>query len=145
MTLRIVISNAADFGRVAVMFGGISAEREVSLDTGSAVLKALQSRGVDAHPWDPADKSMHDFDEAGFERVWIALHGTGGEDGAVQGALQWLNTPYTGSGVMGSHRSGQRLRGHLRHTSHTRPRARVPAGAQPSEKPRLHRSNPDSP
>ncbi len=102
MTLRIAISNAADFGRVAVMFGGISAEREVSLDTGSAVLKALQSRGVDAHPWDPADKSMHDFDEAGFERVWIALHGTGGEDGAIQGALQWLNTPYTGSGVMAS-------------------------------------------
>jgi D-alanine-D-alanine ligase len=100
--LRIEISNAADFGRVAVMFGGISAEREVSLDTGNAVLAALQSRGVNAVGWDPAERSMHDFDEAGFDRVWIALHGTGGEDGAVQGALQWLNTPYTGSGVMPS-------------------------------------------
>ena len=99
---RIVISNAADFGRVAVMFGGISTEREVSLDTGNAVLEALHSRGVDALVWDPAEKSMHDFDEAGFDRVWIALHGTGGEDGALQGALQWLNTPYTGSGVMAS-------------------------------------------
>ncbi len=84
------------------MFGGISAEREVSLDTGNAVLAALHSRGVDAVAWDPAERSMHDFDEAGFDRVWIALHGTGGEDGAVQGALQWLNMPYTGSGVMAS-------------------------------------------
>ena len=84
------------------MFGGISAEREVSLDTGNAVLAALQSRGVDAVVWDPAERSMHDFDEAGFDRVWIALHGTGGEDGSVQGALQWLNMPYTGSGVMAS-------------------------------------------
>jgi D-alanine-D-alanine ligase len=99
---RIVISNAAEFGRVAVMFGGISAERDVSLDTGNAVLLALQSRGVDAVAWDPAERSMHDFAEAGFDRVWIALHGTGGEDGAVQGALQWLNMPYTGSGVMAS-------------------------------------------
>ncbi len=97
-----MISNAADFGHVAVMFGGISAEREVSLDTGNAVLAALHSRGVDAVAWDPAERSMHDFDEAGFDRVWIALHGTGGEDGSVQGALQWLNMPYTGSGVMAS-------------------------------------------
>ncbi len=99
---RIVIRNAVEFGHVAVMFGGISAEREVSLDTGRAVLAALQSRGIDAVGWDPAERSMHDFDEAGFDRVWIALHGTGGEDGAVQGALQWLNKPYTGSGVMAS-------------------------------------------
>jgi len=84
------------------MFGGFSAEREVSLDTGKAVLAALQSRGVEALAWDPAERSMHDFDAAGFNRVWIALHGTGGEDGAIQGALQWLNTPYTGSGVMAS-------------------------------------------
>lgn len=97
-----VIDNAADFGHVAVMYGGISAERKVSLDTGKAVLAALQSRGIDAVAWDPAEKSMHDFDEAGFDRVWIALHGTGGEDGAVQGALQWLNMPYTGSGVLAS-------------------------------------------
>lgn len=99
---RIVVGDAADFGRVAVMFGGFSSEREVSLDTGNAVLAALQSRGIDAVGWDPAEKTMHDFDEAGFDRVWIALHGTGGEDGAVQGALQWLDTPYTGSGILAS-------------------------------------------
>jgi len=96
------ISNAADFGRVAVMFGGHSSEREVSLDTGAAVLKALQSKGVDAHAWDPAEKTMTEFAEAGFDRVWIALHGPGGEDGALQGLLQWLGIPYTGSGVMAS-------------------------------------------
>ncbi|MFQ5546983.1 MAG: D-alanine--D-alanine ligase [Woeseia sp.] len=101
-TRRIAVSDAADFGRVAIMFGGFSAEREVSLDTGRAVLAALKSRGVEAQAWDPVEKSMHDFGEAGFDRVWIALHGTGGEDGAIQGALQWLNTPYTGSGVMAS-------------------------------------------
>jgi len=96
------VSNAADFGRVAVMFGGHSSEREVSLDTGAAVLKALQSKGVDAHAWDPAEKTMTEFAEAGFDRVWIALHGPGGEDGALQGLLQWFGVPYTGSGVMAS-------------------------------------------
>ena len=96
------ISNAADFGRVAVMFGGHSSEREVSLDTGAAVLKALQSKGVDAHAWDPAEKTMTEFAGAGFDRVWIALHGPGVEDGALQGLLQWLGVPYTGSGVMAS-------------------------------------------
>lgn len=99
---RLVISDAQDFGRVAVMLGGRSAEREVSLDSGQAVLKALRSRGIDAHAWDPAEKSMVEFSSAGFDRVWNALHGTGGEDGALQGALQWLETPYTGSGVMAS-------------------------------------------
>ena len=96
------VSNAADFGRVAVMFGGHSSDREVSLDTGAAVLTALQSKGVDAHAWDPAEKTMTEFAEAGFDRVWIALHGPGGEDGALQGLLQWLGVPYTGSGVMAS-------------------------------------------
>ncbi len=96
------IRDAASFGRVAVMLGGDSSEREVSLDTGAAVLNALQSRGVDAHEWDPAEKSIAEFAAAGFDRVWIALHGPGGEDGALQGALQWLNMPYTGSGVMAS-------------------------------------------
>ena len=96
------IRAAADFGRVAVMLGGDSSEREVSLDTGSAVLKALQSKGVDAHAWDPAEKSFIKFAASGFDRVWIALHGPGGEDGALQGALQWLGIPYTGSGVMAS-------------------------------------------
>jgi len=99
---RRVVADAREFGHVAVMLGGHSSEREVSLDTGSAVLKALQSNGVDAQPWDPAEKSMAEFASAGFDRVWIALHGPGGEDGALQGALQWLQTPYTGSGVMAS-------------------------------------------
>jgi D-alanine-D-alanine ligase len=99
---RIEISNAADFGKVAVMFGGFSSERDVSLDSGNAVLAALQSYGVDAISWDPSEKNIHEFNEAGFDRVWIALHGTGGEDGAVQGALEWLNTPYTGSDVISS-------------------------------------------
>ena len=102
MEQRYVVSDAAEFGRVAVMLGGHSSEREVSLDTGAAVLKALQAKGIDAHPWDPAEKTMVEFATAGFDRVWIALHGPGGEDGALQGLLQWLETPYTGSGVMAS-------------------------------------------
>jgi D-alanine-D-alanine ligase len=110
---RVRIGRAADFGRVAVMLGGFSSEREVSLDTGKAVLAALQSRGVDAVAWDPAEKSLHDFDEAGFDRVWIALHGTGGEDGAIQGALQWLNIPYTGSGVLASALAMDKIRSKL--------------------------------
>jgi D-alanine-D-alanine ligase len=99
---RHTVSAAPDFGRVAVMLGGDSSEREVSLDTGAAVLTALKSKGVDAHAWDPAGKSMVEFANAEFDRVWIALHGPGGEDGALQGALQWLGMPYTGSGVMAS-------------------------------------------
>ena len=99
---RRIVADAAEFGRVAVMLGGHSSEREVSLDTGGAVLNALQTNGVDAHAWDPAEKTMVQFAHAGFDRVWIALHGPGGEDGALQGALQWLDTPYTGSGVMAS-------------------------------------------
>ncbi|MEQ8205094.1 MAG: D-alanine--D-alanine ligase [Woeseia sp.] len=99
---RHAISDTAEFGRVAVMLGGFSSERDVSLASGGAVLKALQSRGVDAHAWDPAKKDFRQFAAAGFDRVWIALHGPGGEDGALQGALQWLGMPYTGSGVMAS-------------------------------------------
>ncbi len=99
---RIAIQNAADFGRVAVMYGGDSVERDVSLDSGKAVLTALQARGIDAHGWDTADHQLTEFAVAGFDRVWLALHGTGGEDGSVQGALQWLDTPYTGSGVLAS-------------------------------------------
>jgi len=97
-----IVADAADFGRVAVMLGGHSSEREVSLDTGTAVLEALQSKGVDAHAWDPAEKTTTEFAAGGFDRVWVALHGPGGEDGAVQGLLQWLGVPYTGSGVMAS-------------------------------------------
>jgi D-alanine-D-alanine ligase len=96
------ISNAAEFGKVAVMYGGDSSERDVSLDTGKAVLGALLSRGIDAHGWDPVERSLVEFAGAGFDRVWVALHGPGGEDGALQGALQWLGMPYTGSGVMAS-------------------------------------------
>jgi D-alanine-D-alanine ligase len=99
---RYLVESARDFGRVAVMQGGYSSEREVSLKTGAAVLNALQERGVDAHPWDPAAHSLSEFAAAGFERLWIALHGPGGEDGALQGALEWLDMPYTGSGVMAS-------------------------------------------
>ena len=102
MEQRQIIASADEFGRIAVMLGGFSSERAVSLNTGAAVLKALLSRGIDAHAWDPAEKTMTEFAAAGFDRVWIALHGPGGEDGAIQGALQWLNTPYTGSGVMAS-------------------------------------------
>jgi D-alanine-D-alanine ligase len=97
-----IITNASDFGRVAVMLGGDSSEREVSLNSGMAVLKALQLKGIDAHAWDPAEKSMAEFSDAKFDRAWIALHGPSGEDGALQGALQWLNIPYTGSRVMAS-------------------------------------------
>ena len=99
---RIAIEHAADFGRVAVMYGGYSEERDVSLETGKAVLDALQSRGIDASGWDPADTDMAEFVQAGFERVWIALHGPGGEDGGLQGMLQWLGMQYTGSGVLAS-------------------------------------------
>lgn len=102
ITQRIEIRKPADFGRVVVMFGGISSEREVSLQSGNAVLEALLQRDVDAHAWDPAENKLEDFASAGFDRVWIALHGSGGEDGAIQGALEWLDTPYTGSGVMAS-------------------------------------------
>ncbi len=96
------VATASEFGRVAVMLGGHSSEREVSLNSGAAVLKALLSKGVDAHAWDPAEKTMTEFIAAAFDRVWIALHGPGGEDGALQGLLQWLDVPYTGSGVMAS-------------------------------------------
>lgn len=96
------ITDAAAFGQVAVMMGGRSAEREVSLMTGDAVLKALQQRGVKADAFDPAERRLTDLVAQGCDRVWIALHGPGGEDGAVQGALEWLGTPYTGSGVLGS-------------------------------------------
>ncbi len=102
MESRIAISDAGQFGRVAVMLGGQSSEREVSLATGTAVLEALLEKGVDAHAWDPAENTLAEFADAGFDRVWIALHGPGGEDGALQGALQWLQMPYTGSGVMAS-------------------------------------------
>ena len=94
---------AEKIARMAVqMYGGDSSEREVSLDTGRAVLDALRSRGVDAAGWDSSAHTLVEFADADFDRVWIALHGPGGEDGALQGAREWLNIPYTGSGVMAS-------------------------------------------
>ncbi len=90
------------FGKVAVLLGGKSAEREVSLMSGAAVLEALCSRGIDAHGFDPAQRPLEDLLREGFARAFIALHGRYGEDGTVQGALELLNIPYTGSGVMAS-------------------------------------------
>jgi D-alanine-D-alanine ligase len=92
----------AQFGKVAVLMGGKSAEREVSLMSGAGVLKALQSRGVDAHAFDPAERDLSELKKKGFQRCFIALHGRWGEDGTVQGALELLGLPYTGSGVMAS-------------------------------------------
>jgi len=91
-----------DFGKVAVLMGGHSAEREVSLMSGSGVLKALQSKGVNAHAFDPAERDLSELKREGFKRCFIALHGRFGEDGTVQGALELLGIPYTGSGVMAS-------------------------------------------
>ena len=92
----------AEFGKVAVLMGGSSAEREISQMSGNAVLAALKSRGIDAHAFDPAERSLWSLKQDGFSRVFIALHGRGGEDGTVQGALELLGIPYTGSGVMSS-------------------------------------------
>ena len=94
--------NKDKFGKVAVLFGGRSAEREVSLKSGAAVLAALQRSGVDAHAFDPATHDLHELKEQGYQRVFIALHGRYGEDGIVQGALELMDLPYTGSGVMAS-------------------------------------------
>ncbi|KFZ31236.1 D-alanine--D-alanine ligase [Pseudidiomarina salinarum] len=88
-------------GKVAVLLGGDSAEREVSLRSGAAVLHALQAQGINAHGFDPARQSLTELVAERFDRAFIVLHGRGGEDGAMQGALQYLNIPYTGSGVLG--------------------------------------------
>ena len=88
------------FGKVAVLFGGKSAEREVSLKSGAGVLAALQRQGVDAHAFDPAERSLDEL--RAFDRVFIMLHGRYGEDGTIQGALELMGIPYTGSGVMAS-------------------------------------------
>lgn len=90
------------FGKVAVLFGGSSAEREISLKSGNAVLAALRGKGVDAHAFDPARRPLAELKAEGFERVFLILHGRGGEDGTAQGALELMGIPYTGSGVMAS-------------------------------------------
>jgi D-alanine-D-alanine ligase len=92
----------ADFGKVAVLLGGDSSEREISLLSGNAVLAALKRRGVDAHAFDPLHLPVQNLASEKFDRAWIALHGPGGEDGVMQGALEWLGIPYTGSGVLAS-------------------------------------------
>jgi D-alanine-D-alanine ligase len=90
------------FGKVAVLMGGHSAEREISFMSGQGVLAALKSQGIDAHAFDPAERNLSDLQQEGFQRCFIALHGRYGEDGTVQGALELLGIPYTGSGVMAS-------------------------------------------
>ena len=103
----------ATFGKVAVLLGGKSAERAVSLKSGAMVLSALRSRGVDAHPFDPAERGLELLIRERFERVFIALHGRFGEDGTVQGALEFLEVPYTGSGVLASALAMDKLRAKL--------------------------------
>ncbi len=93
---------AMNFGKVAVLMGGLSAEREISFLSGNGVLAALKSQGVDAHAFDPAERDLSELKKEGFQRCFIALHGRYGEDGTVQGALELLGIPYTGSGVMAS-------------------------------------------
>ena len=91
---------ARALGKVAVLMGGSSAERPVSLMSGTGVLAALHSQGVDAHAFDPAEQDLSALRQQGFARAFIALHGRHGEDGTVQGALELMGIPYTGSGVM---------------------------------------------
>jgi D-alanine-D-alanine ligase len=98
------------FGKVAVLLGGKSAEREVSLKSGGMVLAALKKKGVDAHPFDPKERDLLDLVKERFQRVFIALHGGFGENGTVQGVLEWLGIPYTGSGVLASALAMDKLR-----------------------------------
>jgi D-alanine-D-alanine ligase len=101
-TLTLTPAEIAELGKVGVLFGGRSAEREISLISGNGVLQALKSKGVDAHAFDPAERSLAELAAEKFDRVFIALHGRYGEDGSLQGALEQLGIPYTGSGVMAS-------------------------------------------
>lgn len=94
------MSNASKFGKVAVLLGGKSAEREVSLDSGTAVLEVLVRSGINAEAFDPQERSVTEL--VNYDRAFVVLHGRGGEDGQIQGALEWLNIPYTGTGVQGS-------------------------------------------
>jgi D-alanine-D-alanine ligase len=99
---RLTAQEAQAFGKVGVLFGGKSAERDVSIMSGTGVLAALQSQGIDAHAFDPGQRSLAELAAEQFDRVFIALHGRYGEDGSIQGALELLGIPYTGSGVMAS-------------------------------------------
>jgi D-alanine-D-alanine ligase len=102
VSVSISETDAKALGKVGVLFGGRSAEREISLISGSGVLQALKSKGIDAHAFDPAERSLAELAAENFDRVFIALHGRYGEDGTLQGALELLGIPYTGSGVMAS-------------------------------------------
>jgi D-alanine-D-alanine ligase len=104
------MSRRAHLGKVAVLLGGRSAEREVSLKSGGMVLKALRSKGVDAHAFDPAERALEDLKRERFERAFIALHGRFGEDGTMQAILEWLGVAYTGSGVLASALAMDKLR-----------------------------------
>ena len=114
---------SSKFGKVAVMFGGTSAEREVSLKSGAAVLKALQAQGIDAHAFDPKDQPLSALEAQAFDRVFIVLHGRGGEDGTMQGALQLHDMPYTGSGVLGSALAMDKIRCKFLFSAHGLPTA----------------------
>ncbi len=107
---RIVVDDPCRFGKVAVLLGGHSAEREISLMSGAAVHKALRVSGVDAHRIDTAVDLVATLQAGAFDRAWIALHGRGGEDGSVQGLLEFMGIPYTGSGIKGSAISMDKLR-----------------------------------
>ena len=94
--------DVTQFGKVAVLMGGLSAEREVSLLSGSAVLAALKNKGIDAHAIDVNENIVNELINGNYQRVFIVLHGRGGEDGTMQGLLELMSVPYTGSGVMAS-------------------------------------------
>jgi D-alanine-D-alanine ligase len=100
----------SEFGKVAVLLGGPSSEREISFLSGNAVLAALRGKGIDAHAFDPKERRLHELATDGFDRVFIALHGRFGEDGTIQGVLEWLGIPYTGSGVLASALAMDKLR-----------------------------------
>jgi D-alanine-D-alanine ligase len=102
MSIGITKEEAQSFGKVGVLFGGSSAERDISIMSGTGVLEALRGQGIDAHPFDPGQRSLGALEAEKFDRVFIALHGRLGEDGTLQGALELLGIPYTGSGVMAS-------------------------------------------
>jgi len=104
------IEQAAHFGKVAVLMGGNSSEREISLKSGDAVLQSLLRSGVNAHAVDPSKEDLLQIRQSGFDRAFIILHGCGGEDGVIQGALEAIGLPYTGTGVMGSALGMDKLR-----------------------------------
>ena len=110
LPMPVKIQHAADFGKVAVLMGGLSAEREISLKSGRAVLQALLHKGIDAHELDVDQQVLKKLEQGGYGRCFNILHGRGGEDGVIQGALEVVGMPYTGSGVLGSALGMDKLR-----------------------------------